>query len=135
MRAQDLYDGVCFRTLKKIECEIGLPSNLYILILSAKYGLLHPNSQVQYYEQKMTKYIACQLKNQVVEQMKNILEIRCFGGILVNLGRNYQDAFSLASTLLNGHGKVRYLEGKIGVRLREMKEWILSITKAASTSE
>jgi len=133
MSAWDLYDGVSFRTLKKIEREIGLPSNLHILILSAKYGLLHPNSRIRYYEQKMTKHIACQIQNQVAEQMKKILEIRCFDGILVNLSRNYQDAFSLASTLLNGHGKVRYFEGKIGVRLREMKKWVLSIADVAST--
>ena len=38
--ALDLYDGGAYRVVRKLRRERGLPANLHILILSARYGLL-----------------------------------------------------------------------------------------------
>ena len=49
MRAFDRYTGGNFDVLKKAKREGYFPPNLDILILSAKYGLITPDTLIEYY--------------------------------------------------------------------------------------
>jgi cytoplasmic iron level regulating protein YaaA (DUF328/UPF0246 family) len=44
--AIERYDGVNFRILKKLQREHAFPHDLDVLILSAKYGLLSPETPI-----------------------------------------------------------------------------------------
>ena len=53
--AIERYDGVNFRVLRKARREGYWPENLDVLILSAKYGLLKPDTLIEDYDSRMTQ--------------------------------------------------------------------------------
>jgi cytoplasmic iron level regulating protein YaaA (DUF328/UPF0246 family) len=59
--AIERYDGVNFRILKKLQREHAFPHDLDVLILSAKYGLLRPETPIEAYNLKMTEARAAEL--------------------------------------------------------------------------
>ncbi|PIO47426.1 MAG: hypothetical protein CMR00_10540 [[Chlorobium] sp. 445] len=67
------YDGINFRVLKKLERKHAFPKNLDVLILSAKYGLVHPRTLIEYYDQKMTHARATELAPSVSKALDRIL--------------------------------------------------------------
>ena len=54
LAAINRYDGPAYRTLRKLEREGRFPENLDIVIISAKYGLLHYEQLIENYDQRMT---------------------------------------------------------------------------------
>ncbi len=118
------YDGINFRVLKKLEREHAFPKNLDVLILSAKYGLVHPRTLIEYYDQKMTHARATELAPSVSKALDRILRQKKYSEIFINLGEHYLAALQLSRELPNHH--VHYAVGGIGSRMKQMKQWILS---------
>ncbi len=83
------YDGINFRVLKKLEREHAFPKNLDVLILSAKYGLVHPRTLIEYYDQKMTHARATELAPSVSKALDRILRQKKYSEIFINLSEHY----------------------------------------------
>ena len=76
------YDGKIFLTLRKAFRE-GLGLNVDVLIISAKYGLLRATDEISYYEERMTKQKAGELRDRVLSKLK----------LIVTNGGNYRKIF------------------------------------------
>jgi cytoplasmic iron level regulating protein YaaA (DUF328/UPF0246 family) len=121
--AIERYDGVNFRILKKLQREHAFPHDLDVLILSAKYGLLRPETPIEAYNLKMTEARAAELCARVSCDLDRHLREKKYDSIFVNLGKTYLNALALSRKLKQC--KVQYATGGIGSKMKKMKAWIL----------
>lgn len=129
--AIERYDGVFFRVLKSLERRNKL-KNVDILIVSATFGLLYPESKVPYYEPHRGAFgslprerISFEFKKDVLSKLQKQLRQKEYLEIYVNVGKQYRE-------LIEGFEKITdaniiYAEGPgIGPKAAHMKKWILS---------
>ena len=119
--AIDVYDGPVYRTLRKMQRERAVPTNLDVFIISAKYGLIACQKPIDSYDQKMTPERANELANEVQERLKAHIRIRAYNQVFINLGKTYMltlDGFQwgLVSTL--------EASGGIGQRVSQTKAFL-----------
>ena len=130
--AIERYDGPTYRCLRKLRDTFRFPNNhgfpydLRILILSAKYGLILPETEIADYDLKMTLSRAKALAVDVQCDLIRCLEFYdiAYGGtdqVFINLGKAYMrtlDGF--------GWGTISTVEasGGIGLKTQQMKTWL-----------
>lgn len=107
----ELYDGYFFKIIKKARKDGVLRNDIDICILSAKYGLVDQTEAISYYDQKMTKERARQLRPEVIDDLESRIETGDYETVLLNLGRTYQAAVEgiservdVAVTMVEGGG-------------------------------
>lgn len=122
--AWQVYDGVMYRTLKKVQSSGEFPKNLDIIIISAKFGVLLPSTPMPHYDLKMTTERAVELQPRVSSTLKQILKKNIYTQIIISMGNSYLQA--LQSTKWPPYAKVGYIPGKIGQKLHLTKEWIIN---------
>ena len=125
--ASQRYTGAWYGVIDKVKREGNLPDNLDILIISAKYGLINSETQIENYDQKMDHVRARELNEPILTKLENIISMKSYEGILINLGSTYMVAISGLEKMVPNTTKMQVLRGRIGERKRDMKEWILSI--------
>ena len=127
--AIDRYDGPTYRSLRKFRdtnLDNKFPNNLRILILSAKFGLIHPETEIPAYDLKMTAGRAEEIRHEVKLDLYHCLHFYkiAYGGmdqVFINLGKNYR------RTLEGFHwGTIATMEasGGIGLKTQQMKAWL-----------
>ena len=121
--AIQLYDGPFFKLIRKYIDEL---DNLDVYIISAKYGLINSSEKIVYYDQRMDKKRAIELSARIIKELNRIIDE--YDEILINLGKDYLSIFETDG----GHHilenpKVEVLDGKIGIRMNKMKNWLESI--------
>lgn len=121
--AIDRYDGVSFRLLRKAQREGYWPTDLDLLVLSAKYGLIEAHTPIADYEQRMTHSRAIELRSQAARTLHDYVT-RDYREIYIDLGRHYHPALE-GLTDLFGDSLVTYAEGRIGERLAKLKSWLV----------
>ena len=131
--AIDRYDGPAYRCLRKFRSEQGgkFPNTLRILILSAKYGLIFPETEIPDYDLKITPERAEVLKSSVQEGLGRCLPFYeiAYGGmdqVFLNLGKTYRQ-------LLEGFDwrllSVLEASGGIGLKTQQMKAWLARLSE------
>jgi cytoplasmic iron level regulating protein YaaA (DUF328/UPF0246 family) len=121
IRAIDLYDGPFYRMIRKNK-----PEGLDILILSAKYGLIRGDEKISYYEQIMSSKRAQELASDISAKLEKELKNSYYDSVVINLGKTYALALWKCKEILNEHN-VRWINGQIGERLHELKNWLVEI--------
>ena len=116
-----------FDVLKKAKREGYYPPNLDLLILSAKYGLITPDTPIADYDCVMIGDRARELQQRVSAKLDRHLLQKDYQEIFVNLGANYLIAIQQAREIRHQSQRVIYAEGGIGSKKGHMKRWILSI--------
>ena len=130
--AIDRYDGPTYRCLRKFRDtdrfpnNHGFPYDLRILIISAQYHLILPETHIGNYDQKMTLSYASEIADDVQSDLKHCLHFYriAYGGtdeVFINLGKAYMQ------TLEGFHwGLIRTMEasGGIGLKTQQMKTWL-----------
>ena len=124
--ALELYDGPFYCVLRK-----GMPPNLDVLILSARYGLIDSNKIISYYDQKMNIERAKELSEDVEVKLREKIETIQYKNIFVNLGKTYMVALKDSEKLLKKYN-VTFAAGSIGKRLHQLKNWLAKIGKEQS---
>jgi hypothetical protein len=124
--ALDLYDGVAFRLVKKMQKCGDFPDNLDIFIVSAKYGLIHASQKITFYEQKMTVKTAQHQAKQNCGILLEVLSSKQYSEIFANLGFIYLQALQPVSNWLTDDILFTVPKGKIGQKLQKMKCWLQS---------
>lgn len=119
--AIERYDGYFFKIIKKMMRRGEFPSSVDILILSAEYGLIEPNTPIKYYDRRMNKQRAMELRPKVMEKLREI--VKGYDEVFVCLGKDYLECIKGIENFAN----VKYANGKIGEKGRELKEWLKSI--------
>jgi len=121
--ALDLYDGVNFRLLRKFLKECSWPPGLSIKIVSAKYGLIDAIDRIETYDQRLDKATARGKNTDVLKALKRTGK---FASVFINLGKDYLPAVEGIDCLF-GANSIVYADGGIGLRMRQMKEWLYGI--------
>lgn len=121
VRAWDLYDGVIFRVLKKIEREKGLPENLKVLIMSAKYGFIKPSDLIRYYD-----YLLNPTSNgkSFLSGLKKHIKNDTIANVFVCLGKDYLKALEGFEALFPDETSFSYASGGIGLKMSCLKNWV-----------
>lgn len=135
--AIERYDGVNFRVLKKAQREGYWPESMDLLILSAKYGLLKPNTLIEDYDLRMTRKQAIALQAQVSADLDANLERTPYSEVFINLGKVYMAALGLSKELTTLDKRVHYATGGIGEKMSQMKKWLqgVSASQGGSSNE
>lgn len=127
------YDGKIFLTLRKAFRE-GLGHNVDVLIISAKYGLLRATDEISYYEERMTKQKAYELKDRVLSKLKLIIANgENYRKIFVMLGKDYFEAISGISTLIDIPIDIIKME-KIGKAQQKLRNLLLRLNSKLKES-
>jgi len=119
--ALELYDGPFYRVLRK-----NMLTNLDVLILSAKYGLISPNNIIYSYDQKMTVERAKELSTKINMRLSKILKENQYKEIFINLGKTYALALARSGGLLNNY-TVYWASGQMGERSHQLKRWLVGL--------
>jgi len=116
--AIEVYDGPYYRILRRNNL-----SNIDILIISAKYGIIDSNQMISYYNRRMNKGQALKLRTQVSEMLNKKLSSVIYEEVFFELGRNYLDAVDLNPSIYP-ETKFIFDRGTIGIRLHNFKSWL-----------
>lgn len=125
--AIDRYIGGYYRTIHKLMREGQFPDNMDMLILSAKYGLIQPETLIENYDQRMSKQRASELQDEVGRALDLYLGAINYAEIFVNLGKDYMIAVKKSIQLCRQRAKIKHAKGRIGSKGGEMRKWILDI--------
>jgi len=122
--AIERYTGAWYGVINKLKRENKFPSNLDVVIISAKYGFLRSDDMTEYYDLKMNKRRAIELNNNIIKEFKKLFEHEHYESIFINLGKDYLPAIEGLQNLIPN---LLFAKGRLGVKKREMRKWILSI--------
>ena len=127
--AIERYDGVNFRVLRKARREGYWPENLDVLILSAKYGVVKPDTLSDDYDLPMTRNRALALQSEVSADLDAYVARVAICKVFINLGKTYLAALVRSKEIPRLAGKIRYATGGIGEKMSQMKQWLLSTSR------
>ncbi|WP_164471742.1 DUF6884 domain-containing protein [Halosimplex salinum] len=90
--AFERYDGYFYRIIKNaLDSPLnGAPFD--IRILSAEYGLLHPDDPIENYDRKMDEQRAAELRPTLTTELRELAENSEYEQIVVNAGKTYWEA-------------------------------------------
>lgn len=129
MPAIERYDGVNYRVLKKAKRVGNWPSNLDILILSAKYGLIAAEAQIEYYDLRLTPERAVVLREQISNKLDYYLRLTDYSQIFINLGKVYLSTLTSSKKLPEYGERVIFAKGGIGKKMSQMKAWLVDLSQ------
>ncbi|MHA1947035.1 MAG: DUF6884 domain-containing protein [Candidatus Hodarchaeales archaeon] len=126
MKAEDAYRGPMFQVINKAKRENRWSSKLRLGIISAKYGFLRGDEEIEYYDKKMTKTLATQYQSKILEKIRNYNETESFSLIYVLMGRDY---------LLSVHGLENVVDttvrienmGGLGIGQRKLANFLVEV--------
>jgi hypothetical protein len=124
--AWELYDGVAFRVVKRAQRQAHFPTDIDILILSARYGLISPDRQIASYDQRMTRAVVEDQARRNRDLLCSLLRKRCYKEVLVCLGRTYLSALDPFDAWLPDGVPVILAEGGIGRKMQQLKQWLVN---------
>lgn len=123
LSAIERYDGGSFRVLRKVIRETKQLDTVNILILSAKYGLISSSTPIAYYEQRINRQRARELKAQTMQELENCAKKDFYREIYIDLGKDYLPAIEEIKNLFP-RSQINFARGRIGERLRQLKLWL-----------
>jgi len=129
LKALDRYDGVNFRVLKKFKRERRLPETLDIVIISAKYGFLRADENINDYNVRITEKRALELHSEILNELKKLISSNTYKETFINLGKDYLPAIKGIENVVTC--PIVYAEGRIGEKMSAMKKWITRISLSA----
>jgi len=119
--ALDVYDGYYYKIIKKSMREKAFDSALDLSILSAKYGLIDADEEIEVYDRRMTDERADELRPAVTDALQSRITANDYDRIVVNAGKTYQQAIDDDAVDL----PIRYISGSgIGVKGSQLKQFI-----------
>lgn len=119
--AYERYDGPPFQLLRRyLKASTDTPK---IRILSAEYGLIPHDSNIPYYERRMTGLRALELRSQVIKELDKLLRRKSWYGVFVHLGKDYLKALEGSAVFSPKHG-VQVADGTPGKRLADLYSWL-----------
>jgi len=123
--AIERYDGISYFILRKAKRDGYFPKNLDILIISAKYGIIEPNSLIENYDQLMTKERAMQLKNLVATKLAEKVKLTKYNEIFLNIGKTYKMTLEGWESNIKQDSSIIYASGSIGKKSSQMLHWLI----------
>lgn len=120
--ALDLYSGYYYKIIKKAKRENEYDNNIDLRIISAEYGLLHPEEKIATYDRKMTASRADELNTEVVNELYKTIEKNNYSKVIINMGELYRRAINGIKSKTDA--EVIIIEGGLGERGHILKKFI-----------
>ena len=123
VKALDLYDGYFFRIIKKAMRAGRFQSGFDIVIISAKHGIVEPDDEIGYYDQRMNSKRAKELNADVIDAIAEKVTENRYDKVWINLGKDYLPAVDGLESLIDV--PVCYIEGSgIGMKGKQLKHLV-----------
>jgi hypothetical protein len=120
-----VYDGRLFQVLKKaLRDRADWDRDLFILIVSAKYGVIRPGRVIETYEERLTAKSALLRRDRFARQLRLAVSVRAFRAIRVDLGRAYRSTLPDLDTFF-APTPIDWASGGIGIRNAQTRAWVL----------
>lgn len=126
MQARNLYDGVAYRLIRKLQREGHFPGDVDIVILSAEHGIIEPAKRIRTYDRKMTKNRAEELSGSCIDQLRRITSDTRYREVFVCMGSVYRSAIEPYAAWKPEGTTCRVAKGRIGEQLSKLKKWLSS---------
>jgi hypothetical protein len=121
--ALDLYDGYFFRIINKALRADQFRPGLDIIIISAKRGVVEPDEEIGYYDQRMDTERAKELNDEVVNTIASHVTEDGYEKVWINLGKDYLPAVDGVEDAVDV--PVDYIEGcGIGMKGKQLKHLV-----------
>lgn len=127
--AIDRYNGINYLIIRKAKREKYLSKNLDLLIISAKYGIIEPDTEIEYYDLKMTKNLAKKMREFLAPKLAEKVKSTKYNEIFLNIGEVYKMAIDGWDSDNELDSSIIYASGGIGKRSSQMLQWLLKIEK------
>lgn len=119
VQAIDVYSGYFFKIIKKAMREEKFCSNMDICILSAEYGLIDAETEIEWYDRRMDHQRARELISDVTNDLHERV-VDNYDRVIVNVGEVYKKAIDDGLSTLDVD--VYYIQGEgIGVKGSRLK--------------
>ncbi len=126
VKAVDLYNGVFFSVYKKaLRNNPCLKSNLKLLIISAKYGLIEDSEFISFYDLKMSSESASRQRHNNTSKLQALIERDHPQSLTVVMGKTYMQSIDLSDIKI----PIKIVNGEIGIMLHGLKEWLGAISR------
>ena len=122
LSAFSLYSGYYYSIIKKAMEEGEYRDELDICIISAKYGLLEKEEEIEPYDRRMDKERAEELRPEIAPQLRKKINSHDYDRVILNLGQEYRHAVRGFESGIDT--EVLELEGGLGERGHELKKII-----------
>ena len=125
--AYQRYDGQFYRVIAKAKRDGYFPSDkLDIVIISAKFGFLNWDEEIENYDLLMSKKQAEVLRPQLQEDLKLYLDGKDYDKVYINVGADYR--LTLDGFDLDAHfSEVIEAEGRIGEKTSQLKNLLIDL--------
>lgn len=121
--ALELYDGYFFRIIKKAVRAGRFERGIDILIISAKHGVVEPDDEITYYDQRMNTERAAELNDSVVDTIAEKTVENQYEKVWINLGKDYLPAVDGIEHAVDA--PVMYIDGDgIGMKGKRLKHLV-----------
>lgn len=121
--ALELYDGYFFRIIKKAVRAGRFERGIDILIISAKHGVVEPDDEITYYDQRMNTERAAELNDAVVDTIAEKTVENQYEKVWINLGKDYLPAVDGIEHAVDA--PVMYIDGDgIGMKGKRLKHLV-----------
>lgn len=131
--AMDRYDGGIYRVIRKLRREIIFPMNIDVLILSAEFGLIEESTLIPNYDRLMTTDRAKEIRFQVQHFLSHHLTQQTYRSIYIDLSTKY--LLALSGFNFPANTTLHLATGRIGERLMNVKNWIITVSNPVVKSE
>ncbi|SFR96943.1 Protein of unknown function [Halomicrobium zhouii] len=119
--AFDIYSGYYYKILKKAIDDGAFVDWLDVCILSAKYGILDRNEEIEVYDRRMDRARAAELRPEVTDALAERVATGGYDTIVVNAGKTYQQAIEDESIPI----PVQYIDGDgLGKKGQALKRFV-----------
>lgn len=131
--ASKAYKGPMFQVIDKAKREGRWNSDIFLGIISAKYGFLRDNDEIEYYDMRMTPFLSKQHNLNVIKAIKKWQREENFDLIYILMGKNYLGAVAGIEGQLSTEIVIQNMGG-LGIGQRKLKNLIDEYSKENSSS-
>lgn len=122
--AWELYDGNAFRVVKRAQREGKVCPDTDVYILSARHGLITPETVITHYDERMSRATAESQCGRNREVLEALLTSRDYEEVFIFAGRQYLGALDAPADWVPDYAHLTIPAGGIGVKLRALKCWV-----------
>jgi hypothetical protein len=123
VRAVDRYEGPAFKVLRKFLREAP-GAGLRTYILSAEHGLMPAGRGIEWYDRRMTRLRADELRAKTMTAFGRLLRSREWSAVGVCVGKDYELAMKGIDGATPAGVAVDWIRGGLGPRLTALKAWL-----------
>lgn len=134
IRASEAYQGPMFQVIQKAKREGRWNPNLFLGIVSAKYGFLRSTDLIEDYDLIMTPKLARKFNQQVIQEITKWNEEEKFDYVYVLMGKTYMQATKGLETQLDVEVVVENMGG-LGVGQQKLVRFLEKFSKIKSLDD